>query len=137
MSFEQADRPSNALIVANLALFGMLASIDKFGLPSAWNDLSETEAQRADRAKSVTALISEVYAVAVKHLGKKRAQDAWKQAAKGQVGRPKGKRSPRSDLILLTVYDSVASTASEKHKKSMPREVANYFKDQQPGLFPN
>jgi len=109
---------------------------DRFGLPLNWSLLGETEDQRIDRMASVIGAVGELYTVAVRHLGKQFAREVWKAAAKGRPGRPKGRKDPERDELLLKMYDRFVSGKDEKARKSVPRELAEFVKCKGADLFP-
>ena len=126
----------------NLALFGTLAAlgtalatVDKFGLPLKWQLSGETPEQRLERVVAVIGVVREVYFTAISHLGIDPARAVWKETAKGKAGRPKGRRNPQLDDVMLQVYDSFI-TSEPKKNKSAPREASNSLKRVAPDLFP-
>jgi len=77
--------------------------LDRFNLPAHWSILGEEAEQTAARERKVEKLITDVFEVAVSHLGQKRAAAAWKRVAQKKPGRPKGAKHPAEDDLLLNM----------------------------------
>jgi hypothetical protein len=98
---------------------------DRFGLPlRPLSPLGNTLAEHAARETAVEALVHEVFAKAVRHLGRWRARDLFKRVMTQKRGPPRGKgraHTPALDAELLAEYDRRAANLSDQQRKALPR----------------
>ena len=93
---------------------------DRFGLPLRWTLLSDSPA----RKEKLAALVAEVFATAVHHLGDEEARALFREVSKGNPGRRAGRQNADRDSAWLALYDARATGLSVKDRKGLVVDVA-------------
>jgi hypothetical protein len=111
------------------------ATLEKYDLPV--GGLGESDSERAIRHDATTALLGEVYEVAIFQFGEPRAKAIWAGIPRGKPGRPKGvTRDPAGDASLLRIHDGCLVIVQGAEVKTLPRRIANHLTQKYPKKYP-
>ena len=124
-------RAVRGAIVARAAAGAAAAAVDKFGLPTHWTFLSESEQECRDREATARNLLREVLEVAAQHLGCQQVSEEWSRFARtkglspnSKGGRPTGPAAPDIDKSLLEEWDLRASQLAPDARRSLLKAIA-------------